>query len=195
VDCGTIHLPSGRLVACDPFAYLESGNNPHILVPPGQYPVTVTLADVSDNLDRSHIREAYVTVRLAPGLDACRRALPLAREDEARPELSGEDFIGFHVDAGTACFVDDLAVANCMPDGNWYEDLFDNERADCWFKRMDDPNDIRSGIANIRLPLARHGENILIVHSGWGDGTYPVVGSFDASGHLIAAHIDFGVIP
>jgi hypothetical protein len=184
------------LVACDPFAFLQRQSNPHVLVPPGRYRVTVTLADVSAALDRSHIREAYATVRLADGQDTYRRALALARDGEPRPELTGDNFIGFLVDAGTACFVDELAVATCMPESDdWYNDVFDNARDDCWFKTMDNPNHIRDGLANVPLPLARQGENIVIIHSGWGDGTYPVVGSFDDAGRLLAVHIDFGVIP
>jgi len=31
--------------------------------------------------------------------------------------------------------------------------------------------------------------------SGWGDGVYPVIGSYDDSGRLLAAHVDFLVIP
>jgi hypothetical protein len=60
---------------------------------------------------------------------------------------------------------------------------------------MDDPTHIRVGLANIQLPLAQNSENIVIIHSGWGDGSYPVVGSFDASNGLLAIHIDFFVVP
>jgi hypothetical protein len=196
IDCGLLHVPSGELVACDPFASLTSRDNPHVLVPPGKYPVTVTLADVSPGLNRSHIREAYATVRVLERPEAHRRALPLARRGELRPILEGDNFIGFTVDAGTACFVDNWSVENCMPDSDtWHEALFENDRQDCWFSRMDDPNHIRVGIANIVFPLARNGENVVIIHSGWGDGVFPIVGSFDADDNLIAVHIDFGVIP
>jgi Protein of unknown function (DUF4241) len=196
VDCGHLILPSGKLVACDPFAFLQTSNNPHVLVPPGRYPVSVTMADVSENLDRSHLREAYATVRFAPGEDAYRVALPLVGEGESREPLPGDSFIGFGVDAGTACFVDDEAVAKFMPpDTNWYETIFDNGRDDSWFAQMDDHNHIQFGLANITLPLAQNGENIIIIHSGWGDGMYPVIGSFDANDQLLAVHIDFFVVP
>jgi hypothetical protein len=59
---------------------------------------------------------------------------------------------------------------------------------------MDDPGHIRYGLANVPLPGAAQGENIVIVHSGWGDGSYPVVGGYDASGRLIRVHIDFLVV-
>lgn len=53
---------------------------------------------------------------------------------------------------------------------------------------------IRSGLANLILPLAQNGENIIIIHAGWGDGRYPVVGSFDVNHQLLAVHIDFFVV-
>jgi hypothetical protein len=195
VACGDLLLPSGRLVACDPFVFLEPGNNSHVVVPAGRFPVIVTLADVSPAQDRSHVREAYASIVFRAGAESHRKALPLAREGEERPDPESDDFVGFGVDAGTACFVDDAVVGPCMPDpSTWYADLFENQRPECWFNRMDDPNHIREGIANIVLPLAKNGENLVLFHSGWGDGVYPVIGSFDGEGRLLAAHIDFFVM-
>jgi hypothetical protein len=196
VDCGSLYVPSGKLVACDPFAFMQARNNPHLIIPAGRYPVTVTLADVSEKLDRSHIREAYASVLIKDGREAYRRTLPLAKEGEALPELKDDEYVGFRVDAGTACFVDDSAISAGMPDPkNWLPELFENERSDSWFNRMDDPNHIREGIANIVLPLAKNGENLVLFHSGWGDGVYPVVGSYDDADVLLAVHIDFSVVP
>jgi len=58
VDCGFLLMPTGRLVACDPFACLQKAYNPSVKVHPGRYRVLVTLADVSDANDGSHMREA-----------------------------------------------------------------------------------------------------------------------------------------
>jgi hypothetical protein len=198
VDCGSLLLPAGRLVACDPFAGLQRGNNPYVPVPPGCYRVVVTLADVSGRGDGSHMREAYATLILDEAAVEIKRRIitPSDGLPPPPPEMTnGNTYRGFPVDAGTACFVDDGAVEVAMPDGSrWYEDLFENESPDCWFARMDDPGHIRGGIANIALPLGKNGENIVIFHSGWGDGFYPVVGGYDASDRLIRVHIDFWVI-
>jgi hypothetical protein len=191
IPCGEIALPNGRLVACDPFVCLEIQNS-FIRVPKGRFPVFVTLADVSAAQDKSDVREAYASVVFTSEKKAYRKAIPLAKDGEDRPEPTADEFIGFGVDAGTACFVDDSVVGPCMPDPKrWYEDLFENSTPDCWFRRMDDPKHIRAGIANIPLPLAKNGENLVLFHSGWGDGVYPVVGSFDLADRLVAAHIDF----
>ncbi|MGC4071603.1 MAG: DUF4241 domain-containing protein [Nibricoccus sp.] len=195
VPCGELSLPSGRLVACDPFVCLSPSGTPFIIAPSGKFPVVVTLADVSEKQDRSHIREAYASIVFSSVPEVYRKAIPLATDGGPRPEPKGDEFIGFGVDAGTACFVDESFIGRCMPDPQtWYEDLFENERADSWFRRMDDPAHIREGIANITLPLAKNGENLILFHSGWGDGHYPVIGSFDSNRRLIAAHIDFLVV-
>jgi hypothetical protein len=58
VACGELALPNGRLVACDPFVVLSPMDTPFIVTPRGRFPVAVTLADVSEKQDRTHIREA-----------------------------------------------------------------------------------------------------------------------------------------
>jgi hypothetical protein len=195
IPCGELAVPSGRLVACDPFVFLQPHNNPYVSVPKGRFPVFATLADMSAAQDKSHVREAYASIIFSSEKEVCRKAIPLAKDGEERPDPEGEDFVGFGVDAGTACFVDDSVVGSCMPDPEtWYEGLFENSKPDCWFQRMDDPDHIRAGIANIVLPLAKNGENLILFHSGWGDGVYPVVGSFDSKGKLLAVHIDFLVL-
>lgn len=195
VACGELALPSGRLVACDPFVGLSPTGTPFVETPRGKFPVTVTLADVSEKQDATHLREAYASITFSNTAEAYRKPIVPAGDGEARPDLKADEFIGFGVDAGTACFVDETFLATCMPEpGTWYESLFENEREDCWFRRMDDPAHIRVGIANIALPLAKNGENLILFHSGWGDGYYPVVGSFDSTGQLMGVHIDFLVV-
>jgi hypothetical protein len=196
VDCGELALPTGQLLACDPFAFMRSTGNPCMAVPPGRYRVIVTLADVSGAGDGSHIREAYATLLLDEAAEeVSRRIVTPLYEGQCPPEMTGDgEYHGFPVDAGTACFVDGGALATGMPENNWLEEVFENDSPDCWFERMDDPGHIRAGLANVPLPLAQAGENIVIVHSGWGDGHFPVVGGYDAAGRLVRVHIDFLVV-
>jgi hypothetical protein len=196
IDCGELLLPTGRLVACDPFAFMQKTENLCVDVPPGRYRVIVTLADVSGAGDGSHMREAYATLMIdEAAAEVSRRIVTPLSDGSCPPEMTGDgDYYGFPVDAGTACFVDEGALAGGMPDGNWHEQVFDNGSPESWFARMDDPDHIRAGLANIALPLAKAGENIVIIHSGWGDGRYPAVGGYDASGRLIRVHIDFLVV-
>lgn len=198
VDSGELCLKSGRLVACDPFAMLQWQHNAELEVPPGRYPVVTTVADISDELDGSHLREAYLSLVLSDLPAAGWRFLAPARPDDELPELGEHEFIPVPVDAGTVAFVDAEAVERLMPDPSqvdWKMEYFDTGEPDAWFARMDDPAHLRAGCANIALPRAQDGENIVLSHSGWGDGSYAVVGTYAADGTLTGIHIDLTVLP
>lgn len=199
VSCGELVMPSGHLAACDPFVGLQREGMATTDIKPGRYEVIVTLADVSSNGDGTHMREAYATLIVDPAAKELRRRIitPTGNDVPCEPEIDGDGtFTGFGVDAGTACFADAGAIADLMPpdEAAWNETLFDNGTPQSWFARMDDETHIRTGMANIALPLARNGENIVIFHSGWGDGFYPVIGGYDAVGKLVRVHIDFMVV-
>lgn len=184
-DLGTLKVPSGRLEASDPFVNLGTGMVIHIA--PGEYPVHVTLADVSDEQDARHLRETYLSLVLADGSVA--RVEYLVPEGEPVPE-SADEFYGIGVDAGTVGFADQEAVQRCMPEDDWYDEVFDNDTDESWFALMDSPDHLRAGSANIVMPLATNGENVVLTHSGWGDGVYPVALAYDEADRLLSVHID-----
>lgn len=189
VPLGILQVPSGRLGASDPFVCLD--HSFEVAVPPGRYPVDVTVADVSEALDGSHLREAYLSVRIADGVVASVvNVVPSGQEPAGDPDV----FFGVGVDAGTVGFADVEAVERCMPEGDDYEDLFEPDTGDGWFAMMDDPEHLGTGFANIVLPLATAGENLVLSHSGWGDGFYPVLASRGADGALLGVHIDLQVV-
>ncbi|GGM23539.1 DUF4241 domain-containing protein [Promicromonospora citrea] len=178
-DAGTLHVPSGRLEASDPFVSL--GDGLVVSVPPGSWPAYVTVADVSAARDGSHLREAYLSLVVADGA-------PVAEVRGVTPEgcepPRPDEHYGVGVDAGTVGFAD-AAAAAAVADATEDEDL-DEE----WFDRMDDPEHLREGVANIVLPQATAGENVVLSHSGWGDGFYPVVTTHAADGSLLGVHVD-----
>jgi len=186
-DLGVLRVPSGQLEASDPFVNL--GDAFTIRIPAGDYPVRVTVADVSDAQDGTHLREAYLSLIVQAGTPA--RADVLTPEGrEAAPE---GHYYGVSVDAGTVGFADAEAVGRCMPEGDWYNEVFDTGRSDSWFELMDSVQHLVAGCANVVMPAATSGENVILCHSGWGDGFYPVVGTFDAHGRLLGVHIDLQV--
>jgi hypothetical protein len=188
VDVGELNIRSGQVEASDPFVNL--GNALIVDVPPGSYPVRVTVADVSDELDGSHLREAYLSLLVADG--------EVARVENALPAgaAAPEDgtFYGVGVDAGTVAFADAAAVRAGMPTTDWYSTVFDTGTSDGWFQKMDDSDHYCAGVANVPLPVATQGENLVLCHSGWGDGFYPVVKTYDADGRLLGVHIDLLVV-
>lgn len=182
VDCGEVFLPSGRLAVCDPFTGMRRGGNPQVALPPGRYQVRVTFADGgwSKAGDGDTLCAAYAS-------------LLLSNAPETRRELL---IPGFPVGSGTACFVDDETLVHGMPpEEDWYAGVFANGESGSWFARKEDPGHIREGIANVPLPLGTNRWNLILFPSGWGDGVYPVIGGYDAQGHLAAVHVDFAVLP
>lgn len=183
VPVGEIFLPSGLLEVSDPFMFLAECAATS--VPAGRFPVFVTIADITLEHNRSHEREAYLSVVFCEG-EAC----------EVRQALDTEGnplFVG--VDTGTVGFCDHTAARTCMPEGvNWYETFYDSGVDGSWFDLMDSPEHYEKNMANIVLPLAQSGENVVLTHSGWGDGYYAVKTTHDSEGNLLALHVDLQVV-
>lgn len=189
-DLGELHVRSGRLAACDPFVQLDS---PLITpIPTGTFPVRVTIADVSDEQDGSHLREAFLSVVIAEGMPA---SIEPAESEASGAPAPGKWF-GIGVDAGTVAFVDATVIETGMPEDSstWYEDVFDTGRPDSWFAQMDGNDNCFPGTANIVLPRASNMENLVLSHSGWGDGFYPLAVTRDRDGHMLGVHIDLLVV-
>lgn len=185
-DLGVLHTRSGKVEASDPYVSLSEGFV--VPVPPGSYPVRVTIADVSPEADGSHLREAYLSIVLHDDVPVAeiRSVAP-----EGREPAGPDEYYGVGVDAGTVAFADAEAVVRCMPPrhDDWYNELFDGDETS-WFAQQDDPAHLRSGCANIVLPRATDGENVVLAHSGWGDGFYPLATTHAADGTLLGVHLD-----
>jgi hypothetical protein len=187
-DLGIVRVASGTLGIADPFVALD---RPLTLpIPPGDYPVKVTVADVSEAQDGSHLREAYLSVLISTERAVTVEPIP---GPDGPPEEGS--FFGVPVDAGTVAFFDADAVEASMPPGgdNWYDDVFDSDEPNSWFAAMESDSPHPAGTANIVMPRAADGENVVLSHSGWGDGFYPVLQTLDAAGGLVAVHIDLQV--
>lgn len=185
VELGLVHVPSGRLEACDPFAGL--GDGLVFAVPPGSYPVRITVADVSPEQDGSHPRETYLSVVLADGeVASVAEIVPEGRDP--LPAGSAQAY-GIPVDGGAVGFVDREAAERYWetPEAEEQENAF------VWPDEIESPDNLREGSATIDLAGSTHGENLVMTGSGWGDGLYVVLGSYDATGTLLGLHIDLEV--
>ncbi len=185
VDCGELYLPSGRLVAEDPWVGLSNENN-YYAIPPGRYPVRATV-------DKTLRREMYLSLQLDPDMQEVMRAplVPYKHDGVQYPEPGPGEAYEASVDAGTVCFVDDEAYMRMVQADRaaWFEEVF-SDKPGSWSHAMDLDGPLPVGMANVRLPQAADGANIILCHSGWGDGSYPVIGGYSAEGNLIAVHID-----
>lgn len=132
------------------------------------------------------------------------RDLPIGANIE---DLTCPDFVEPDVDAfetldawrtaHRAAWMADPCHSQLVRDEDWWHEQvfgFDEESHPGWLQALDDPKHLADYVANQPLPSAPHGENVVLFSSGWGDGSYPVVGGYDEAGELVRVHIDFGIV-
>ncbi len=163
---GKLNLPSGRLVAADPSS-LDYGEEPFLTtVPPGPYPVTISLATFTD--DPGHSRVAAVRLDITDRRPA-RWELAL-RDGQDLLDLGYGEFFGFGVDAGLACFVDEDNRERLT--GEWQS------------LELRDP----------RFAVIAGGD-MIAWSSGWGDGSYPTWVGRDHSDRITTFIADMLLFP
>lgn len=174
---GTFALPSGRLVACDPFYCEGEWGKPFAQpVPRGEFPISLAVADFGDQRRTAFARIAF-------------SAEPVVRWEMALLEgqdasaLAPDEIFGYGVDAGLGAFMDEEAwrvfVARSRDDEAYADQLMDE------LEKVDRPE---------WLLLASGPGSVAIFSSGWGDGVYATYWGYDASGSVAAVLTDFYVV-
>lgn len=174
---GTITLPSGRLIACDP-SYLISHDDlaPFVkTVIPGTYQVKLALVDY------------FVDESTPSALITCARidfssATPIAWELALLPnqdidEMPLGSLFGFGVDYGMACFLDGTAYQHITEPQTW--DSLLRQLKHPWAHILLDPT---------------NGANLIAFTAGYGDGFYPSYWGLDEEGQIACFVIDFLVL-
>ncbi|QMU71112.1 DUF4241 domain-containing protein [Streptacidiphilus sp. P02-A3a] len=194
-----LSLPSGRIVACDPFTGLGAyGGDPFtVTVPPGRYQVTASMLEITAPEDPES--ESDRELDHEPEPEQPHRRVAAARlvisdqpvavwEQAVVPEqdlgaLGEDEFYGYGVDAGTGCFVDAEAVE---PLGDFESDT---ETLMAAFEAVE----WSAGVVTLTAPESGH--NLVAFSSGWGDGVYPTWIGRTASGEVACLVTEFFVIP
>jgi Protein of unknown function (DUF4241) len=201
VQAGTLQLPSGRLVIYDPssldnrysYKIYPYGKNDerYFLLPSGQYQIKITQANITLSGGRTFLRNAYVSILLKKNRREVLRKILTPIIDGKAPlkQLLPGEFYGVDVDAGMICLIDESMLLRGMPEDltKWFEVYIED-----WVNRV---NENKTEFVAVSLPRLTKKEKMLIVQSGWGDGSYPVIGGFDQNGQMIAIHVDFFVCP
>lgn len=185
-DVGELALPTGRVVACDPFVYLGSGDvEPFTTeVAPGRYPVQAAVATLvhpgAAPGPRPHTRVAAVRLAVRDTAAVSWELALLPGQDPA--ELGEDEFFGYGVDAGTGCFYD--ASADGAFPGT------EDEEGAVWaaMERVGDG-------PGVFMAEGEDGHNLAGFTSGWGDGAYPTWIGRDAEGAVTCFVTDFLVVP
>ncbi len=196
LSLGEITIPTGQIIVCDPLVYFHNSLPFNKRVRSGKYPVTVCIAKTKDSGDR------YAVVKLEISKTKATKWELAITDGQDVSELKDKDeFFGFPVDAGLGCFMDlqtrqlfnefDDEFMKQNPDGNIYDDLFADE-----FKKnaldQNDPADAGDWL-NFHLPNKPE-LNIIMFHSGYGDGVYPSYWGTNDMGEICSLIVDFGVL-
>ena len=170
MDAGTLRMPSGRLVATDP-AWIGDRDQPFtVTVPPGQYPVRLSVVRFADNPEHKRVAAVKLVIRDGPAQSWEMALLP----GQDPRTLTDTAFYGFGVDAGMGCFYDASATAA--------------------FARLDRRNVLGDAIT---APISdlESGTNLIAYHSGWGDGAYPTWIGRAADGDVVCFVADMLLLP
>jgi hypothetical protein len=192
-------LPTGQLVACDPFSIDGSTAPLTVTVPPGTYPGRAWIATVESVDIERHKRVAALQLVITDApVDRWEMALT-AGQDLA--SLSGEQFYGYSVDSGTGTFAD-LAAVQALSTWDW------DEIEEAFFPELhlrvprlisepppeSPPPPVVPGARTVVVDEST-GANIVTVESGWGDGAYPTFVGYSADGRVACFVTDFLLVP
>ena len=172
-----LELPTGRLVACDPF-YDRLPEPFTKALPPGSYEVSITHADFGDDW-----RSAFAVLIISDALIVSWELLTVPGDQpvEGRPYRH----IGYGVDSALGCFADDVAARlhekRFKADEEYREHtLLVNQM------EWDDWGELRSG--------GPEGPNIIGFSTGGGDGRYATFAGLASDGTVAAVVTDFRII-
>ena len=193
---GELSVSSGKIIACDPLVYFNNSLPFIKKVKAGKYPVTVCIAKTKNSGD------SYAIVKLEfSKTKTTKWELAITNGQNVNDLKDDGEFFGFPIASGLGCFMDlqtrqffNEFVDSFMrenPDCNIYDDFFAYE----FKKNAIDQNDPKDAGDWINFYLPNEPElNVIMFHSGFGDGVYPSYWGTNDSGEICNLVVDFGVI-
>lgn len=194
IHVGDLNLPTGRIITADPFFSMEQRPFTRT-VEPDKYPVFIYMAEI----DELHHRIAYAKIKFRPE-EATRWVLAITDDltDEELNDLGEDEFYGFPVESGLACFLDEEtnreftakmdAMLDKNPESNYYDDVLAEE-----FRKYSGKNNFSRELGdwNDHHPNPDSDNNVIMFSSGWGDGYYPAYWGLNENGDTVELVIDF----
>lgn len=194
IHIGDVNLPTGRIIAADPFFTEEQLPFSRTVIP-DKYPVYIYVSQMDD----VHHRIAYARIKFRPE-EATRHILALTEDitQEEINELSEEEFFGFAVESGLACFMDAETNESLISrmdevqekdeEANYYDEVLAEE-----FREYSGKNQFSRELGdwNDHHPDAESDNNVIMFASGWGDGYYPAYWGLNEAGDTVELTIDF----
>jgi hypothetical protein len=177
VNVGDLILPTGKLVACDPFVFPDAEPF-EISMPKGTFPILLSVASI-----KSDQRVAFAIVKFRESIPVAWDMLTAGQEDQL--SLKPGEIFGYPVDAGTGCFMDQstgIALSKTMATNN---DFFEEMIAEM-------EKTYRHTWSWLNMPFGNG--NLIAFSSGFGDGVYASYVAFDAEGEIVAVVADFAIL-
>ncbi|MEV0830113.1 DUF4241 domain-containing protein [Nonomuraea rubra] len=170
---GRLHLPTGSLIAADPF-YLDDSAPFTVTVAPGDYAVLIATMRWEGTAWEGETPAAMVRILDQP---TASWELALLPGEDVRLLGDGE-FYGFGVDAGMGCFLD-------ASGRDEFAKLIEQ-----WEEKPNPEVDLLA--AEVHAPET--GTNLIAYQSGWGDGSYPVWIGRNADGEVTSFVADMLIL-
>lgn len=168
-DAGSVRVPTGQLAAADPGWITDDPRT--VRVPPGDYPVTLSLMRFPDGGKRVGAARVSVT-------DAPVRTWEMALGADEDPLVLGPgQFYGVGVDTGYAAFFD-------ASHGPLDDDTFDGPLLDAL------EADLTTDLTTAHTP----GLNLIAFRAGLGDGAYPLWIGRAADDEVSCVVVDFQLV-
>jgi hypothetical protein len=175
---GELWLPSGELVASDPFVNPEA--QPFkVRLPRGAFAVLLSIAEIAADQ-----RVAYAIVRFKQTPPVAWEMLTAGNQDVST--LKAGEIFGYGVDSGTGCFIDRSAARALDKVMREQENFFEIMIAEMekTYRHTWSWLDMKFGDGNL-----------IAFSSGYGDGFYASYAGRDTDGEVSAVVTDFAVVP
>lgn len=188
-EVGELALPTGRLVAADPFVvWPEDAEAFTDAVEPGRYPVSVSLVSYIDGDGVPDERQGYrvAAARVTISDEPAYSWRPAVMPGEHVPMLPVMPEFGYDVKSSTGAFFD-LAAASVLD-----RLVSDDELGNC--DLIDALGAVGGGRGPANVVEPRSGLNVVAFSTGWGDGVYPTWVGRNTAGDPVAFVTDFFVI-
>jgi predicted DNA-binding WGR domain protein len=188
-----VTLPTGKLFACDPFAF-HAPQAFERTVKKGTYEVTASVARIQP------IKKGRVQERVGAAMVRFARGTPVTwvnatKKGQKLRALEPGSFYGYGVDAGTGCFCD-ITAAMALRALDEVECA--NENWEGWLmakvsRRMLESGQAWGAASAITVPDTK--ANVVCFSSGWGDGFYASYWGLSKKGDPLCLVTVFGVYP
>jgi hypothetical protein len=197
---GKLEVPTGLIIACDPFLGFDGASAFAESAPVGAFPVVVAVAAIEHvskkskkrTLDR---RVAYALLRFSTRKPV--RLVMALKKGQSLSKLGKDEIYGYGVDAGAGCFVDARIAAQLVK-----QDKTNATPDDDMLPSATTLMDLFYGKGRSNIATWAHGilhvegssDNLVAFSSGWGDGFYASYWGFDGDGEVAFLMTDFDVI-